>query len=146
VFYEVIPLRSGARKLRPEEWPEPEFGQISMATWKPGETSLARTARVATLYTNVGMMRRPALVLIEPRVTYLPMDGQVWEGTQLATTDEGMKEIPQAWLVRPTTKDSPPLPPFDVERWMKTRRAARDMPQPPVGKGWIKPERGRDRR
>ncbi len=105
-----------------------------------------RTARVATLYTNVGMMRRPALVLIEPRVAYLPMDGEVWEGTELQTTDEGLKEVAQSWLVRPTKKDSPPLPPFDVESWMKTRRAARDMPQPPVGKGWIKPERGRDRR
>ncbi len=146
MFYEVTPLRRNKQRLRPEEWPEPEFGYITMTTWRPGETSLLRTARVATLYTNVGMMRRPALVLIEPKIAYLPMDGEVWEGTQLESTEEGTNEVEQAWLVRPTKKDSPPLPPFDVKLWMEMRRASGDRPQPPVGKGWIKPERGRDRR
>lgn len=121
----------------------PEFGYISMSTWRPGETSLPRTARVATLYCNVGLMRRPALVLIEPRISHLPIDGEVWEGTQLESTAEGPREVPQAWLVRPRDERSQPLPRFDVERWMKMRRASGDVPQPPVGKGWLKPERRR---
>ncbi|MGQ3001310.1 MAG: hypothetical protein ACT6UH_00750 [Hydrogenophaga sp.] len=82
-------------------------------------------------------------ILIEPKVTFTPFDGQVWEGTELI---EGSKEIPQAWLVRPRAKGAQPLRPFDMRRWMEYRRASGDLPQPPVGTGWLRPERGRDRR
>ena len=112
-----------------------------MATWRPGQTSLSRTARVATLYCNSGLLHRPVMILIEPRISHLPIDGEVWEGTQLESTDQGPREVAQAWLVRPRGERAQPLPRFDVERWMKMRRASGDVPQPPVGKGWIKPER-----
>ena len=101
---------------------------------------MLRTARVATLYTNSGSLHRPAMILIEPKVTYLPIDGEVWEGTELKGSSIGAKEVEQAWLVRPRGKDSQPLPRFDVERWMKMRRASGDVPKPEVGKGWLKPQ------
>ncbi len=141
VFYEVIVLRRNERRLHPKEWPAPEFGRISMATWSPGRTSLLRTARVATLYQPAGLMQRPVMILIEPRVTHLPIDGEVWQGTQLQTTDKGIEEIEQAWLVRPRGNDSQPLPPFDVKLWNEIRSKSGDRPEPPVGKGWLKPER-----
>lgn len=110
-----------------------------MCTWRPGETSLNRTARVASLYQPSGLRERQVMLLIEPKVIHLPLDGEVWQGTQLANTKEGVREFAQAWLVRPRAKDGQPLPPFDVQRWMAIRRASGDMPAPPVGKGWEKP-------
>lgn len=139
VFYEVIQLRRNAERLRPEDWPDPEFGRISMAIWRPGETSLTRTARVATLYQPAGLMQRPSMNLIDPKITHLPLDGEVWLGTQLKNTDQGVVEVEQAWLVRPTKKDSPPLPPFDVERWKAINRTRGNRDENAVGKGWIKP-------
>lgn len=102
---------------------------------------MPRTAKVATLYTSSGSLKRPALILVEPKIAHLPFDGEVWEGTQLHSSDQGTVEIPQAWLVRPRGKDSQPLPRFDVKRWMAYRRASGDLPDTPVGKGWLKPER-----
>lgn len=141
MFYEVITLRRNGEPLRHQEWPEPEFGYITMRTWRPGQTSMIRTAKVATLYTNSGSMQRPALILIEPKIAHLPIDGEVWEGAQLHNSDQGTVEIPQAWLVRPRGKDSQPLQRFDVKRWMAYRRSSGDLPKIPVGKGWLKPER-----
>lgn len=80
-------------------------------------------------------------MLIEPFIDHLPIDGEVWKGKELHNTAEGTKEIPQAWLVRPRGKDSQPLPRFDVKRWMAYRRSSGDLPDIPVGKGWLKPER-----
>jgi hypothetical protein len=137
VFYEVILLRRNGERLRAEDWSVPEFGYIRMATWRPGKTALLRTARVATL--RDGSTIR---VLIEPKVTFTPFDGQVWEGTELS---EGSKEIPQAWLVRPRAKDAQPLRPFDVKRWMEYRRAYGDFPDKPVGNGWLKPRSSQGR-
>ncbi len=145
VFYEVIQLRRSGERLRFEEWPAPEFGRISMSTWRPGRNALLRTARVATLYTNAWSMQRTAMILIEPRLAYVPLDGEVWEGTQLQNSEQGVIEMEQAWLVRPTKKDAHPLPPFDVKRWMEYRRSSGDVPQPSVGTGWIKPGRRHDR-
>lgn len=139
MFYEVITLRRNEQRLRPEEWPAPEFGRITMATWRPGRTSLNRTTRVATLYQPAGLMPRPVMILIEPKVTHLPLDGEVWLGTQLQTTDDGVREIEQAWLVRPRGKDAQPLPPFDLKRWKEISRASGDQRDTPVGKGWAKP-------
>lgn len=79
--------------------------------------------------------------LIEPKITHLPIDGEVWQGTQLHTTDGAIREIEQAWLVRPRGRDSQPLPPFDVKRWNAMRGGSGDRPEPAVGKGWLKPER-----
>jgi hypothetical protein len=85
-------------------------------------------------------MQRPVMILIEPKITHLPIDGEVWQGTQLQTTDKGIEEVEQAWLVRPRGENSQPLPPFDVKRWNEMRQAYGDRPEPPVGKGWLKPE------
>lgn len=126
--------------MRHQEWAPAEFGYITMRTWRPGQTSMIRTAKVATLYTNSGSLQRPAMILIEPKIAHLPFDGEVWEGTQLHSSDQGAGEIPQAWLVRPRGKDSQPLPRFDVKRWIQYRRASGDLPDLPVGKGWLKPE------
>jgi hypothetical protein len=145
VFYEVTKLRRNAVRLRPEEWPMPEFGFITMSTWKPGRTPLMRTARVATHHQPADVLDRRVIILIEPRITHLPVDGEVWLGTELHTTERGIEEVEQAWLVRPTTKNSDPLPPFDVKRWMETRRTY-DPPEPPVGIGWLKPQRQSERR
>ncbi|MDO9436711.1 hypothetical protein [Hydrogenophaga sp.] len=139
MFYEVIELRRHGQKLRPTEWPAPEFGKITMAIWRPGRTSLTRTARVAALYQPAGLMERIALILIDPKITHLPLDGEVWAGTQLHTTDKGIEEIEQVWLVRPRKKDAQPLPRFDVQRWMAMNRKYREPDESPVGKGWIKP-------
>lgn len=136
VFYEVTRLRRNGERLRFKEWRPPEFGYIRMATWRPGKTAMLRTARVAILRDG-----STVLVLIEPKVTYTPFDGQVWEGTELASTPEGTKEVPQAWLVRPRAKDAQPLRPFDLKRWLEYRKASGDVPQPAVGNGWLKPER-----
>lgn len=113
-----------------------------MATWRPGRTSLTRTARVATLYQPAGLMQRPAMILIEPKVTHLPLDGEVWLGTELYTTDQGIAEIEQAWLVRPRSKDGQPLPPFDLQGWRAMNRKPSQPDERPVGKGWIKPSSG----
>lgn len=110
-----------------------------MATWRPGRTSLTRTARVATLYQPSGLMQRPVMILIDPKITHLPLDGEVWLGTQLHTTDKGVSEVEQAWLVRPRSKDSQPLPPFDLRSWRAMNRASSGPVETPVGKGWIKP-------
>lgn len=146
MFYEVTKLRRDEQRLHPKDWPAPEFGYITMATWRPGQTTLSRTARVATLFAQAGMLQRSVMVLIEPRITHLPIDGQVWTGSELQSTDQGIREIEQAWLVRPRARDSQPLPPFDVARWNAMRRAARDVPGPDVGKGWLKPGRRHDSR
>lgn len=147
VFYEVIALRSNAQRLRPEDWPAPEFGRISMSTWRPGKTSLARTARVATLYQPAGLMQRPVMILIDPKITHLPLDGEVWLGTQLRTSDRGVEEVEQAWLVRPRGKDSQPLPPFDLRAWRAMNRTPVEPEEDAVGKGWLKPSsRSRSRR
>ncbi|WP_305726090.1 hypothetical protein [Hydrogenophaga sp.] len=140
MFYEIIVLRKLARSLRPEEWPAPEFGRITMATWRPGRTSLARTARVATLYQPAGLMQRPAMILIDPKITHLPLDGEVWLGTELHTTDQGIAEIEQAWLVRPRSKEGQPLPPFDLQAWKAMNRKPIETDEDLVGKGWIKPD------
>ena len=139
MFYEVIPLRRNEQRLRPEEWPAPEFGRISMAIWRPGRTSLTRTARVATLYQPAGLMERSVMILIDPKITHLPLDGEVWLGTQLQTAASGIEEIEQAWLVRPRRKDGQPLPPFDVKAWKAMNRVPANPDENPVGKGWIKP-------
>ena len=110
-----------------------------MATWRPGRTSLTRTARVATLYQPAGLMQRPVMILIDPKITHLPLDGEVWLGTQLHTTDKGVSEVEQAWLVRPRSKDSQPLPPFDLRSWRAINQASSSPDKTPVGKGWIKP-------
>lgn len=95
-----------------------------MATWRPGRTSLTRTARVATLYQPAGLMQRPVMILIDPRITHLPISGEVWLGTQLHTTDKGVCEVEQAWLVRPRSKDAQPLPPFDLQGWRAMNQAS----------------------
>jgi hypothetical protein len=115
-----------------------------MATWRPGRTSLTRTARVATLYQPAGLMQRPVMILIEPKVTHLPIDGEVWLGTELKTTDAGVREIEQAWLVRPRGKDCQPLPPFDLKRWREISIASADQRDTPIGKGWTKPRQRYD--
>lgn len=113
-----------------------------MATWRPGRTSLTRTARVATLYQPAGLMQRPAMILIDPKVTHLPIDGEVWLGSELHTTEQGITENEQAWLVRPRSKDGQPLPPFDLQGWRAMNRKAREPDEHPVGKGWVKPGSG----
>ncbi len=139
VFYEVIFLRRNRERLRPQDWPAPEFGRISMAIWRPGEMSLTRTARVATLYQPAGLTERPAMNLIDPKITHLPLDAEVWLGTQLQTTDRGVEELEQAWLVRPRRKHDQPLPPFDLKAWKAMNRKPRETDENSVGKGWIKP-------
>lgn len=49
-----------------------------MSIWRPGETSLMRTARVATLYQPAGLMERAVMSLIDPKITHLPLDAEVW--------------------------------------------------------------------
>jgi hypothetical protein len=139
VFYEVIVLRRKEQRLHPKDWPAPEFGRISMTVWRPGRTSLNRTARVATLYQPAGVMQRPVMILIEPKITHLPLDGEVWLGSELSSTNDGIREIEQAWLVRPRSKDGQPLPPFDLKRWKEISIASADLRDEPVGKGWTKP-------
>lgn len=111
-----------------------------MATWRPGRTSLTRTARVATLYQPAGLMQRSVMILIEPKITHLPLDGEVWLGTELHSTEQGVTEIEQAWFVRPRSKDGQPLPPFDLQGWRALNRKATEPEEQPVGKGWIKPD------
>lgn len=142
VFYEVIQLRRAGQRIHPNEWPAPEFGRVSMATWRPGRTSLLRTARVATLYQPAGLMQRPALILIDPKITHLPLDGEVWLGTELLATEQGISEVEQAWLVRPRRKDAQPLPAFDLKGWREMNRTPSDPNESAVGRGWAKPGGG----
>jgi hypothetical protein len=142
VFYEVIQLRRERLRLHPSDWPAPEFGRIAMSVWRPGRTTLTRTARVATLYQPAGLMQRPAMILIDPKITHLPLDGEVWLGTQLHPTAQGISEIEQAWLVRPRGKSCQPLPPFDLQGWREISRPPSDLNESAVGKGWIKPGGG----
>lgn len=86
------------------------------------------------------MSRHMIMMLIEPKLMYTPLDGEVWVGTEVRQTGEGPQEIPQSWLVRPRGKDAQPLRPFDVKRWIEMRRASGDVPDEGVGKGWLKPE------
>lgn len=84
-------------------------------------------------------MQRPAMILIDPKVTHLPLDGEVWLGSELHTTERGIEEIEQAWLVRPRSKDGQPLPPFDLQGWRAMTRKPSEPDAHSVGKGWIKP-------
>lgn len=113
-----------------------------MAIWRPGRTSLTRTARVATLYQPAGLMQRPVMILIDPKITHLPLDGEVWLGTQLRTTNRAIVEIEQAWLVRPRGKDAQQLPPFDLKAWKAANQVPANPEESQVGQGWIKPGNG----
>ncbi|WP_439519092.1 hypothetical protein [Hydrogenophaga sp.] len=79
------------------------------------------------------------MILIEPKITHLPLDGEVWLGTEIKSTDAGINEVEQAWLVRHRSKDGQPLPTFDLKRWKEINAASADQRDVPVGKGWSKP-------
>lgn len=110
-----------------------------MSIWRPGETALTRTARVATLYQPAGLMERAVMSLIDPKITHLPLDAEVWMGTQRLNTNRRVEEVEQAWLVRPRKKDDQPLRPFDLKAWKTMNRRRIEPDENGVGKGWIKP-------
>lgn len=98
-----------------------------MEDWGGHKSGLRRLAKVVTLRQRYSVsMSRIVLVLIEPRLTHLPLDAQVWAGTILTTENGEVVEIPQRWLVRNTTAGAHPLPPFDWQRWMREQRDRND--------------------
>lgn len=119
-YYEVTALNRARQRLHPRDWPAPEFGWLAMEKWGWGKSGLRRQADVAVLRQRYSVnLYRTALILIEPRVTHLPLGDMVWAGTVLTTENDEVVELPQRWLLRRTTAGANPLPAFDWQHWMR---------------------------
>ena len=120
MFCEVIELRKNGLRLRPEEWPAPVSGQLQMAQWDSSHTSYHRTIRKLVLWVPWGTQIVPGPWLGDAQLVDVVGDAQLLRGDVLHSEDGRIHEHAQLWLLRARQDmDGPPLPPFDIDPWVK---------------------------
>lgn len=120
MFCEVIELRKNGLRLRPEEWPAPVAGHLRMAQWDSSHTSYHRAIRKLVLRVPWGTSMVPGPWLGDAQLVDVVGDAQLLRGDVLHSEDGRIHEHAQLWLLRARQDmDGPPLPPFDIDPWVK---------------------------
>lgn len=121
MFCEITTLRDNGIRLRPDEWPAPTRGRLTL-TQLPGRSMAARRSqRVAELITHWGTTPVPTLQLFDPELVDVAGDALLLRGYVIKSQpgDRAAEHV-QLWLARPCMAlDSPPLPAFDASKWVR---------------------------
>lgn len=137
-------------RLRPDEWPAPERGRLTVTYMAADICAVRRTLREANLMTHWVTTPLCRLKLFEPEFIDVVGDGFLLRGHTIRTLDQRVHEHEQIWLVRPrTAEEGPPLPRFDPRPWLKKlpieERSGREkstseqwLDQHPDAKGWTR--------
>lgn len=104
VFCEIIQTRRRGLRLGPSDWLQPVLGDLRLEYWDGRTNSLRRTIRNAELWEQCGTQMRPTISLIDPVIIDVLGDAMLWRGHVIASTDEGICEYEQVWIVRPRAK------------------------------------------
>lgn len=119
VFCEITELRKNGLRLRPDEWPLPEAGQLRMDYWTGDKNNYRRTLRQAGLWRPVGVNWRLALTLADPDWIDVVGDALLMRGVVLQIDSGRIYEHEQLWLVRGRIDlTGPVLPRFDPTPWI----------------------------
>lgn len=140
MFCEVIPLRSQGLRLRPDEWPEPSRGLLRMSHMSHDQCAARRTVRRVDLLGEWVSHPLTLMLLFEPEFVDVVGDGFLLRGHVIDASSGRSYEYEQLWLVRPcSSPKAPPLPRFDVGKWMKKLPVEeRTGKEPSVSDQWHK--------
>ena len=112
-------------RLRPEEWPAPIRGELAMSYWEGSKNSSRRTLRHVSLMVRWGTGRIPNIRLADPEWIDVVGGALLMRGIILNSVEGRVFEHEQVWLIRALESlDSPPLPPFDAQPWVQSKRLA----------------------
>lgn len=101
VFCEIIETRRRGLRLGPNDWPRPVLGDLRLKYWDGKTNSLRRTIRNVEIWEQCGTQMRPTIRLVDPVLIDVLGDAMLWRGHVTASTDEGICEYEQVWIVRP---------------------------------------------
>ena len=91
-----------------------------MAQWDSKHTSYHRAIRKLVLWVPWGTSMVPGPWLGDAQLVDVVGDAQLLRGDVLHSEDGRIHEHAQLWLLRARQDmDGPPLPPFDIDPWVK---------------------------
>lgn len=127
-------------RLRPDEWPEPTRGLLTISHMPATICASRRTLREVRLLGEWVTHPISLMFMFDPEFVDVVGDGFLLRGHVIASDQGRTYEHEQLWLVRPCgAADGPPLARFDARRWMKQLPVEeRTSNEPSVSEQWHK--------